>query len=219
MGKEFKKKYMHPTRRKLVDMIKTGEYQSNTTIGYESTKENRKIGDIWEDEHHKYEKKEGFILKTSKNHEQYQEIRKYLEKKAQCKNSECKTIKITKKDKSFIERGGFCMECTIDKEHQLRVAGVFEDYSNYKLWTKMIVYGKTKIEKYKQSIDDLKEEYQMHNGEGEVTETWKLPKPIDEVKAEIQELIDYGENELKELEEKRQVAFKKIKEKNYEHYI
>ena len=59
----------------------------------------------------------------------------------------------------------------------------------------------------------------MINDQGEITETWKLPKPIDEVKAEIQELIDYGENEIKELEEKRQDAFNKIKEKNYEHYI
>ena len=83
----------------------------------------------------------------------------------------------------------------------------------------MIIYGKAKIEKYKESLGDLKEEYHMHNNQGEITETWKLPKPIDEVRAEIQELIDYGENELKELEEKRQGAFNTLKEKNYEHFI
>ena len=38
MGKEFKRKYMHPTRRKLVDMVKTGEYDKNTTIGYTKQK-------------------------------------------------------------------------------------------------------------------------------------------------------------------------------------
>ena len=59
----------------------------------------------------------------------------------------------------------------------------------------------------------------MHNDQGEITETWKLPKPIDEVRAEIQELIDYGEGEIKELEAKKEEAFNKIKEKNYEHYI
>ena len=53
----------------------------------------------------------------------------------------------------------------------------------------------------------------MINDQGEITETWKLPKPIDEVRAEIQELIDFGEGELKELEEKRKVAFEKLKEK------
>ena len=59
MGKDFKKKYMHPTRRKLVDMVQTGKYEKNQTIGWTSKKEERKVGDVWEDEHHRYEKKEG----------------------------------------------------------------------------------------------------------------------------------------------------------------
>ena len=36
---------------------------------------------------------------------------------------------------------------------------------------------------------------------------------------DIQELISFGEGEIKELEEKRQKAFDVLKEKNYEHYI
>ena len=82
MGKEFKKKYMHPTRRKLVDMVETGTYDKNTTVGYTKKQETRNIGDVWEDEHNKYEKKEGYILKTGKNSEALQEIRKYLEEKS-----------------------------------------------------------------------------------------------------------------------------------------
>ena len=219
MGKEFKKKYMHPTRRKLVDMVQTGKYEKNTTIGWTGNKEERKVGDVWEDEHHRYEKKEGYTLKTNKNSETFQEIRKYLEEKSKCKNSECKTKKITAKDKKFIEKGGFCINCTADREHNIRTAGLWEDYQNYKVWTRMIIYGKNKLEQYRESLGDLKEEYHMHNDQGEITETWKLPKPIDEVRAEIQELIDYGEGEIKELEAKKEEAFNKIKEKNYEHYI
>ena len=219
MGKDFKKKYMHPTRRKLVDMVQTGKYEKNQTIGWTGKKEERKVGDVWEDEHHRYEKKEGYTLKTNKNSETFQEIRKYLEEKSKCKNSECKTKRITKKDKKFIEKGGFCINCTIDREHEIRTAGLWEEYQNYKVWTRMILVGKNKIEQYKQSIDDLKEEYDMIGSDGKVTETWKLPKPIDEIKSEIQELIDYGEGEIKELEAKKEEAFNKIKEKNYEHYI
>ena len=219
MGKEFKKKYMHPTRRKLVDMVQTGKYEKNATIGWTSNKEERKVGDVWEDEHHRYEKKEGYTLKTNKNSETFQEIRKYLAEKSKCKNSECKTKRITKKDKKFIEKGGFCIDCTVEREHHIRTAGIWEEYQNYKVWTRMILLGKGKIEQYKQTMDDLKEEYEMVGAEGKVTETWKLPKPIDEVKAEIQELIDYGEGEIKELEAKKEEAFNKIKEKNYEHYI
>jgi len=219
MGKEFKKKYMHPTRRKLVDMVETGKYDKNTTIGYTKSKEVRNIGDVWEDKHNKYEQKDGYILKTGKNSEAFQEIRNYLQEKSNCKNSDCKTIKKTDKDLKFIQSGGFCMECTVNKEHEIRTAGLWLEYQNYKVWTKMIVYGKTKLESYRQSIDELKEEYEMIGSDGKVTEKWKLPKSIDEVKAEIQELIDYGENEIKELEVKREEAFDKLKEKNYEHYI
>jgi len=219
MGKEFKRKYMHPTRRKLVDMIHTGKYDKNATIGYEAKKETRKVGDVWEDEHHRYEKKEGYVVKTGKNHESMQEIRKYLEEKSKCKNSECKTIKITKKDKVFIEKGGYCMNCTVDREHEIKMAGVWEEYQNYKVWTRMIIVGKTKLDAYRQSLDDLKEEYEMIGAEGKVTETWKLPKPIEEVRAEINELIQYGEGEISELEEKRNIAFEKLRKNNMEHYL
>ena len=86
MGKEFKKKYMHPTRRKLVDMVETGTYDKNTTVGYTKKQEIRNIGDVWEDEHNRYEKKEGYILKTGKNSEALQEIRDFIKEKSTCKN-------------------------------------------------------------------------------------------------------------------------------------
>ena len=219
MSKEFKKKYMHPTRRKLVDMVQTGKYDKNATIGYTKAKETRNVGDVWEDEHHRYEKKEGYVIKTGKNHESMQEIRKYLEEKSKCKNSECKSMKITKKDKIFIQKGGYCMNCTVDREHEIKSAGVWEEYQNYKVWTRMIIFGKTRLDAYKQSIADLKEEYEMHNGEGQITETWQLPKPIEEVRAEINELIEYGEGEIKELEEKRNLVFEKLRESKMEHYL
>ena len=219
MAKEFNKKYMHPTRRKLVDMIQTGEYDKNTQIGWNKSSETRKVGDVWEDEHNRYEKKEGYILKTGKNSEALQEIRKYIEEKSKCKNSECKTIKITDKDKKFIQSNGFCMNCTIDKEHEIKSAGLWEEYQNYKVFSKMIVYGKIKLDSYRQSLDEVREEYEMIGSDGKITETWKLPKSVDEVKAEIQELIEFGESEIKELEEKKLIAFEKLKEKNYEHYI
>ena len=54
--KEFKRKYMHPTRRKLADMVKTGMYEKNTQVGYTKSEEKREVGDVWETEHHKFEK-------------------------------------------------------------------------------------------------------------------------------------------------------------------
>jgi hypothetical protein len=219
MGKEFKKKYMHPTRRKLLDMVHTGEYDKNTTIGYTKTEETRKVGDIWEDEHHRYEKKDGFIVKTGKNSEQLQEIRKYLEEKTKCKSSKCKTIKITKKDKQFIEKGGYCMDCTIDNEHKIKTSGLWKEYETYKITTRMIIFGKTKLDAYRQSIDELKEEYEMMGSDGKITESWKLPKPIEEVRSEINELIHSGSMEIDVLEKDRSEAFDKLRNANMEHYL
>ena len=219
MAKEFKRKYMHPTRRKLVDMVHTGKFEKNATIGYEGKKETRNVGDVWEDEHHRYEKKDGFILKTGKNHEQMQEIRKFLEEKTKCKNPDCKTIKFTKKQKQFIQKGGYCMDCTIEREHHLRVKGVFKEYSDYKVFTRMLIFGKTKLDELRQSLADLKEEYEMIGSEGKVTETWKLPKPIEEVRADINEMISNGEKEIEQVEEERNKAFEKLREVNMEHYL
>ena len=218
MSKEFKKKYMHPTRRKLMEMVQTGEYDKNTTIGYTKAEEKREVGDVWEDEHNRYEKKEGYILKTGKNSEAFDEIRKYIQEKNTCKNSECKTIKVTDKDKKFISKGGYCMNCTVDMEHELRVKGVFKEYETYKVTTRMIIYGKQKLEELKQSLSDVQPFYEYVNEDGS-TEKWELPTTVDEVKKEIQELIDNGEKELEEIEQKRIMAFAELKKRDLEHYL
>ena len=218
MGKEFKKKYMHPTRRKLVDMVQTGKYDKNTTVGYTKAKETHNVGDKWEDDTHKYEKKEGYTVKTGKNHEAFLKIRKYLQEKNKCQNSTCKTIKKTDNDIRFIQNGGFCMNCTAERETVLRVEGLFVPYQNYKIWTKMIVYGKQKLDELKHSLSEVKKEYEYVNEDGTV-EKWKLPKSVDEVKSEIQERIDIGNKEIEELELKRTEVFDELKKKNYEHYL
>jgi hypothetical protein len=218
MGKEFNKKYMHPTRRKLVDMVETGEYDKNTTVGYTKAAESRNIGDKWEDDNNKFEKKEGYTLKTGKNHEAFQKIREYLKEKNNCKNATCKTVKKTDNDIRFIQNGGFCMNCTTERETILRVENVFIPYQNYKIWTKMIIYGKQKLEELNHSLTQVKEEYEYVNENGTV-EKWKLPKSIDEVKSEIQEMIDIGNREIEELEANRLSVFNELKEKNYEHYL
>jgi hypothetical protein len=217
MGKEFKKKYMHPTRRKLLDMVHTGEYDKNATIGYEGKTEIRNVGDVWEDEHHKYEKKDGFIVKTGKNHKQIQEIRKYLEEKSKCKMYPNKQY--TAKDKKLIQKTGYCLDALVEIEHEIKTKGLFKEYSDYKVFTRMLIFGKAKLDEFKHSLDELKEEYEMMGSDGKVTESWKLPKPIEEVRADINEMIADGEVEIKELEEKRNEVFDKLKEAKMEHYL
>ena len=218
MGKEFNKKYMHPTRRKLVDMIYTGEYDKSTQIGYDKVQETRSVGDVWEDEHHRYEKKEGYILKTGKNSDALQEIRDYIAKKAECKNPECKTIRKSEKDRKMIKQVGYCLNCNIQREHDVRVSGFWEQYENYRMSTKMIIYGKQRLEELKQSLDEVKPYYEYINEDG-TTERWELPQSVEETKADIQNLIEIGTKEIQDLEKVRNEAFDILKENNLEHYL
>ena len=82
----------------------------------------------------------------------------------------------------------------------------------------MIVYGKQKLDELKHSLSKVKKEYEYVNEDGTV-EKWKLPKSVDEVKSEIQEMIDIGNKEIEELELKRTEVFDELKKKNYEHYL
>ena len=83
MAKEFNKKFMHPTRRKLVDMVMSGgEYKKDTFVSFSETKENikRNIGDTWEDsEGNLWEQKEFGKVKKSKLTDTMAEVRQYLQ--------------------------------------------------------------------------------------------------------------------------------------------
>jgi hypothetical protein len=219
MTKEFQKKFMHPTRRKLVDMVMTGgEYETNTTIGYTPAVIERKVGDVWEDEYHRYEKKEGYTVTTSKNSEAFDEIRKWKASQSQCKNSNCNTIKFTPAHKKLIQKTGYCANCLAEIETNIKTSDAWEAYEDYKIYTRMLIDGKVRLEELHQALSEIKPYYEYMNEDGS-TEKWELPKPIDEIKAEMQEMIDYGTEELKKVEEFRNKSFEILKEKNCEHYV
>lgn len=219
MAKEFQRKFMHPTRRKLVDMVMTGgEYDKNTQVGYTPDVIERKVGDIWEDEHHRYEKKEGYTLKTGKNSEAFNDIRNYLHEQTKCKNIECNRVKKSKTDIKLIQKTGYCIDCLAKIETDIKLQDIWQEYQDYKIYTRMIIEGKIKLEQLKQSLDEVKPFYEYINEDGSV-EKWELPQSVEETKKEIQEYIDSGEIELQEIEEKRNQAFEVIRSKNYEHYL
>lgn len=217
MSNAFKKKLMHPTRKKLADMVVTGEYDKNTTIGGFSEKTiHREIGDVWEDEHYRYEKKEGYIMKEGKNSQIYQDIRKYLEESQKCKGKECTKHKYSRPDKKMIKKIGYCIDCNAEIETQFASLGLLTEYRDYRIYTRALIYGKMMIENLKQSRDTAKQVYEYVNSDG-TTNKWELPKPVDEVKREMQEIIDNSEAETKIIEEKRNRAFEKLKD--YEHLL
>ena len=218
MGKEFQRKYMHPTRRKLVDMVQTGEYDKNSQIGWTKSEEKRNVGDVWEDKYYKYEKKNGYTIKTGKNHEALQEIRNYLNLKKECTNPSCKKVKKTKTDEKLIQKTGYCVDCLAEIEHNFRGAEIWKEYEDFRIYTRMIVEGKIKLDELRHSLNDVKPFYEFINEDGTI-EKWNLPVSVEEAKADIQEIIDNGEIELKEIIEKRNEAFEVIRQHNLEHYL
>jgi len=110
------------------------------------------------------------------------------------------------------------MNCLSEIETKIRHAGIWEEYQNYKIWSRMLVHGKIRLEQLKQAYDEAKQVHEFLNEDGSF-ETWTMPQTVDEVKSDMTKMIESGNKELSDLEEKRQEAFDIIKGKNYEHYL
>jgi hypothetical protein len=201
MAKEFKKNLMHKTRRELVDFVFRGE-DPNKAFGYEKSNPHikREVGEVWEDDTYRYEQKEGFVLKTGKNHEAFQSAREFLREKDNCKNPDCNKQKYGPNDKILIKESGFCIDCNIEMDTEAEKLNIHEDYKNYRLFGRAINMAKEAKVQIEDGIKELKPHYEQVLEDGRI-EIWHLPKPMDEMKADMEEEIANIEKGLSELEE------------------
>jgi hypothetical protein len=211
MAKEFKKNLMHKTRRELVDFVFKGEDPSRA-FGYEKSNPHikREVGEVWEDDIYRYEQKEGFILKTGKNHEAFQSAREFLREKDNCKNPECSKQKYGPNDKILIKESGFCIDCNIEMDTEAEKLNIHEDYKNYRLFGRAIDMAKEAKAQIEDGIKELKPHYEQVLEDGKI-EIWHLPKPMDEMKAEMEEEIANIEKGLSELEEDIVIYERKVR--------
>lgn len=210
--KEFKKNLMHKTRRELVDFVFRGEEPSRA-FGYEKHNPHvkREVGEKWEDEYYQYEQKEGFVLKTGKNHQAFQSAREFLREREGCANKDCKKEKYGPNDKLLITQTGFCIDCNIEIDTEAERLGIFEEYKNFRLFRRAIAQA---IEARKQIVDGIKElkpHYEQILEDGRI-EIWHLPKPMDEMKADMELEIANIDKGLVELEEDIVVYENKLKQ-------
>ncbi len=220
MAKEFKKKYMHPTRRKLVDMVLHGqEYEKDTFVSFAGADEanvKRNVGDKWTDSNgDMWEQKEFGKMKVSDLSDTMQEVRNYLDKLNTCKSTKCKTIKYSRVDKKLISKTGYCIKCLAIKEFQIKDDGMWEAYETYKITSNMISHGLDVVAKFKQAYSDAKQEYEVVGEDGKI-EMWRMEKDIDELKAEILADIERYESEIQEAIKLRDGAWELLKDKNYD---
>jgi hypothetical protein len=220
MAKEFNKKFMHPTRRKLVDMVLTGgEYQKETQIsfsGADKKKIKREVGDKWTDDNGKsYEQLEAGKIETSELGDTMAEVRAYLDKLNTCKSDNCKTIKVGRVDKKLISKTGYCLHCLTIKESQIKLDGLWEAYEDYKIYSNMIGYGNDVLSQFKQAYRDAKQTYEVVQEDGKI-ETWSMERDVEELKAEILLDIVKFEGEIEQATKLRNDAYDKLKDKNYD---
>ena len=220
MAKEFNKKFMHPTRRKLVDMVLTGgEYQKETQIsfsGADKKKIKREVGDKWTDDNGKsYEQLEAGKIETSELGDTMAEVRAYLDKLNTCKSDNCKTIKVGRVDKKLISKTGYCLHCLTIKEAQIKYDGLWEAYEDYKIFSNMISDGNDIVAQFKQAYRDSKQTYEVVQEDGTI-EKWSMERDVNELKAEILLEIVKFEGEIEQATKLRNEAYNKLKDKNYD---
>jgi hypothetical protein len=220
MAKEFQKKFMHPTRRKLVDMVLTGgEYQKEAFVsfsGADKQKVKREVGEKWTDEAGKsWEQLEAGKVQTSELGDTMAEVRAYLDKLNTCKSDNCKTIKVGRVDKKLISKTGYCLHCLTIRESQIKVDGLWEAYEDYKIYSNMIAHGNDIVAQFKQAYRDTKQTYEVVQEDGTI-ETWSMERNVDELKAEILSDIIKFEGEIEQATKLRNEAYDKLKDKNYD---
>ena len=218
MAKQFEKKYMHPTRRKLVDMVLYGkEYDTDARIGYEGeASKKREIGEVWTDaDGVTWEQQSWGRLQQSALTDTMAEVRNWLQKQRECKNESCVKTKFGYTDKQLIKKTGYCVDCLVDREAIIKTDGLWIEYSQYRMAQNMISHGNEVLLQLNQALRDAKDEYEIVNEDGSI-EKWKMEKSVDELKAEITEDITKINNELKDIISVRDAAWEKLKDKNYD---
>ena len=219
MGKQFEKKFMHPTRRKLVDMVQTGEYAKSTQVSFSNNnvEVKRNVGDVWEDKDgNLWEQKDWGKIKKSKISDTLSQVRQYLQEISQCDASDCDVKgKYSNADKKLISKTGFCAGCLAKREQQIQIDGLWEEYSKYRIFSNMAAYGTEVLQQLNQALEDVTNIHEYVNDDGSV-EVWKDNSDVDVLRSQIETDIENAKKELSEVIQTRNAAYELLKDKNYE---
>jgi hypothetical protein len=207
-GNKDKKAWMHPSRKKILDVMH-GRDNGNATIGWTGgPKEKREVGDKWIDADGKeWEQHEGFISRVT----QMDGVRKYIQSLDECKNEKCKTGKLSGNNLIYVRKTGYCINCLAEKEHQFRVKGLWNDYENWKMTANQLAYVKDMLARFIQARKDVETQPQFIQADGSI-EKWSFDGDIEQVKKNIEADIEEAVSEIERLEIEKETNFKKIKE-------
>jgi hypothetical protein len=184
---EQKNKYIHKSRKKIIDTVFGREDNTQQTFGYEGEVEpERNIDDIWTDKDGKtWQQKEGYKISVTK----FDELREYLKIITTCSTNECQTQKYDTADKKAIAKTGMCFNCLIKYEDALRADGTWPYYEDYKISKNKLGTVRELKEQYEEALKGISNQLQMINEDGTISE-WKWDIDINKVKADIETDIE-----------------------------
>jgi hypothetical protein len=211
-------KYIHKSRKKIIDTVFGREDNTKRTFGYEGeTEENvkREVGEIWTDKDGKtWEQKEGFKVSVS----QFDDVRQYLQKLNTCSNESCKTIQYSHVDKKVLRKTGMCLNCLQEFETQLKIDGVFGYYEDYKMTRNKLAFAKEMKQRFEDALNSVTDELQMVMEDGSIHK-WHWDVDIDKVKKDLQKDIKDAEESIKALIERKELLEQELTKLNYEKLI
>ena len=191
----------------------THKFQTKKTVGFSDSaataKNNEKhaVGDIWEETDpgskitYVLEQFEGFRTKKPKNSDALQSVRTELRTFPNCRKETCTCAGSHHLDKKMKKVHGMCFDCTIEMEHELKVAGKFEEYEQQKIRENAMAW----LASAERDVEMLKEAYTtaakfVTNSEGE-TESWGAKMTPEEFEETVQAQFNiFKENFLKQLD-------------------
>ena len=191
----------------------THKFQTRKTVGFSDSaataKNNEKhaVGDIWEETDpgskitYVLEQFEGFRTKKPKNSDALQSVRTELRTFPNCRKETCTCAGSHHLDKKMRKVHGMCFDCTIEMEHELKVAGKFEEYEQQKIRENAMAW----LASAERDVEMLKEAYTtaakfVTNSEGE-TESWGAKMTPEEFEETVQAQFNtFKENFLKQLD-------------------
>lgn len=132
----------------------------------------RNNGDEWELNGIKYKKESGKIIKLHKT--QGDLIRELIDDR--CNNCNCQVKWGTNRDIALYRRTGFCEECLVEYETNLRILGIWDNYEKYKLAS----YALGDLNNDKNKLDEIVKYFKTNDGDvtlpnedGGTDEIWK----------------------------------------------
>lgn len=206
-GNTDKKAWIHPSRRR-VNQVLNGETVDKSFGWTGEPKAKREVGERWVDSDGKeWEQQDGFKVSVTK----YDEARQYLQSLTECKNTECKTLKITTNHLPYIKKTGYCINCLVEKEEKIRVAGLWNEYERWKVGLNQLDFCKDLLAQFIQARRDIENQPTFIQEDGTI-EKWHYDGNVEELKENLEKDIVEVTEAIDNLTIETNKHFEQIKE-------